>query len=199
MPNWCNNTVTFSHEDPEMIRRVVDGFKGKGMFTQFVPMPVELVETESPAPTRTEEDRERNRRLLAQHGYHNWYDWAQANWGTKWDVTQKYNGDPVVTDDGLSVSISFDSAWNPPLAFYDKMEGLGFGVLAFYHEPGMAFCGRYQEGDECYTIQGNSDWVEQNIPSDINEAMGIAEAMEQWEDDSSEPENTDETTKEIEA
>jgi hypothetical protein len=79
------------------------------------------------------------------------------------------------------------------------MEGLGFGVLAFYHEPGMAFCGRYQEGDDYHDIEGNSTWVKENIPSDIDEAMGIAEGMEDWEDESSEPENTNETTKEIEA
>ena len=205
MPNWCNNTATFSHTDPGMIRRVVDGYTSGGLFTEFHPTPDALVNTEagSPDPADRDEHLKKEQANLADFGHRNWYDWRVANWGTKWDVTQEGNGDPAMTDDGLSVSISFDSAWSPPVGFYEHMtDVLDFVVDAYYYEPGMAFCGRWSSegGDHCIDIRGNSDWAKKNIPDDIDEAMGISEGMADWEDESSEPKNTNnETGKAIEA
>lgn len=189
MPNWCNNTVTFRHEDPEMIRRVVDGYAAEGLFKEFHPIPDKLINTiagfvEHDDPRQAEHARQEQDNL-AEFGHRNWYDWAVANWGTKWDVTQEGQDGPTMADDGLSVSMLFDSAWAPPVEFYQHMtEQLGFVVEAYYYEPGMAFCGKYtsEDGDACYQINGNSQWVQDNIPSDINEAMCIAENMEIWEE-----------------
>jgi len=60
----------------------------------------------------------------------------------------------------------------------------GYQIEAYYYEPGMNFCGRYTNdgGDEYYQIEGNSDWVVDNIPEEIDIAMGISEMMSEWED-----------------
>lgn len=185
MPNWCDNVVTFSHADPEMIRRVVTGYTGEGLMAEFWPIPDKLINTIAGSygdPDQQAELEQRERENILEFGYRNWYDWALDNWGTKWDITSGENGDPSVSEDGLSVQFSFNSAWSPPLGFYERMEGLGFEVDAFYHEPGMAFCGRYRDGnDECYEMRGTADEVEQQIPPEIDEMFAIVENMANWE------------------
>ena len=186
MPNWCQNNVTFQHADPEMIRRVVAGYTGSGLLSEFLPIPDPLVNTmagsygaDDPRQAELEQKEQAN---LAEFGHKNWYDWAVANWGTKWDITAEHNGDPAVSDDGLSVQFSFDSAWSPPMGAYEKMEELGFAVDAFYYEPGMGFCGRYTDGvDDYHEIRGTADEVEQVIPVDIDEMFAIVENMANWE------------------
>ena len=82
-----------------------------------------------------------------------------------------------------AIVLSFDSAWSPPIGFYEKMEELGFSVDAKYYEPGMAFCGHSYDGEDAqYEITGNADWVDDNIPVDINATFAIAENMSYWED-----------------
>lgn len=188
MPNYCNNTVTFRHTDPEMIRRVVDGYASEGLFAEFHPIPDKLINTMAgsygfgdPRQAELEAQEQAN---ITEFGYKNWYDWAVANWGTKWDVTQQHNGDPEMSDDQLEVRISFDSAWSPPVAFYEKMEELGFEVDAYYYEPGMAFCGHYANGiDDYHEIPHTADEAEKVIPREIDEMFAIVESMSMWEED----------------
>ena len=44
MPNWCYNKVTFSHEDPKEITRLINAAKVGKLFNEFYPMPPELLE-----------------------------------------------------------------------------------------------------------------------------------------------------------
>jgi len=155
---------------------------------EFHPTPQELIDTVagsvgskgSPEQLALEAKEASN---MEKYGAANWYDWNIANWGTKWDVGEE-GSDVGYTEGDTTVGLSFDSAWSPPIQFYDKMEELGFTVKAYYYEPGMAFCGCYVDGgDEHYEITGNSEWVNANIPEHINEAMGIADSMMDWEDE----------------
>lgn len=186
MPNWCQNVVTFQHTDPEMIRRVVAGYTGSGLLSEFLPIPDPLLNTMAGSygagDPRQAELEQKEQDNLRDFGHRNWYDWAVENWGTKWDITSEHNGDPTVSDDGLSVQFSFDSAWSPPIAAYEKMEELGFAVDAFYYEAGCAFCGRYSNGiDDYHEIRGTADEVEQVIPKEIDEMFAIVENMANWE------------------
>ena len=180
--------VNFKHADPTMVQRVVAGYNGEGIMKEFHPCPQDLLDTVAgfmgagtPEQAALEAREAAN---LAAYGAKNWYDWCVANWGTKWDISGRDNGAPAVSDDGRSVRFAFDSAWSPPLEFYGRMEELGFTVDAFYYEPGMAFCGRYNEGDDDqYEIKGNSDWVDGNIPQEINDMFAISESMSDWEEE----------------
>ena len=57
---------------------------------------------------------------------------------------------------------------------------MGFAIRAYYYEGGMGFCGSWIDGeDNYYNIEEyKSDWVKENIPSDIDEYMGISDCME---------------------
>jgi len=58
MPNWCNNTVTIKHSDPEMIARVRDAFEQERLCNDFLPNP---------------------------NGEWSW-EHSVNTWGTKWEI-----------------------------------------------------------------------------------------------------------------
>lgn len=163
MPNWCYNRVTLTHENPEMIKRVSDSVEVDNFLREFV----------SPPEDFNYED--------------GWYEWNIENWGTKWSVSAE-----IEESQENSITLVFNSAWSPPLEFYKKLfEDYKFGILAYYHEPGMGFCGKFETNndeilDEYYDIENDLDWVKDNIPEDIDDEMGISsdlEAMQEWGED----------------
>lgn len=177
MPNWCSNVVTFSHDDAEQIKRLVGAFNGDGLMKEFIPVPKELQETTAPNNVNEGE-------MVQKYGYGDWYSFQVNEWGTKWDVSSEEYNRVEYTEGETRVTISFESAWSPPLEFYNKMVAMGFSVDAYYYEPGMAFCGHYESGEDAmFDISGDSAWVKENIPEDINELFDIAGGMEQWEEE----------------
>jgi hypothetical protein len=94
------------------------------------------------------------------------YGTAVEEWGTKWDVNGgDFNiGDPTTEGFGF-----FDTAWGPPIAFYEALEKLGFQIHATYHESGLAFIGQWsnEDGDECFEYDfEDEDWRD-GIPEDL--------------------------------
>jgi len=52
------------------------------------------------------------------------------------------------------------------------------------------FVGEWIDGEDyCYQIEGNSEWVRENIPEHLDEAFAISEGMEQWEEEANEEES----------
>jgi hypothetical protein len=127
MPNWCNNhlTITGDNENLDRIKFYLEDIESKdntspGIFMALVgrDKSIELNEYE--------------------HG-----GWYQANidyWGCKWDVS--YN-EANITYDDESITMSFDSAWSPPVSFIQHLGRL-FNVKCelYYEEPGCDFCGK---------------------------------------------------------
>jgi len=90
MPNWCDNSVTLTHEDPAEIVRAVEAFKRGEFLAELVPN------------TAKEWD----------------YEWCVANWGTKWDVGGDDACEPTISADGHGATFGFSSAWAPPITAY---------------------------------------------------------------------------------
>ena len=182
MPNWCDNSLTMTHDDSAMIKRAVRAFENSTFLNEFIPCPKELSETVSGSYG----DKEEQALLMAQqesnvknYGYATWYDFAIGEWGTKWDV----GGGDVNKIDKNNVKFYFQSAWSPPVEAYRKFEELGFVINAFYYEPGVVFAGQYYDGeDDCYDLSGmDSEQVEEELPEEINEEFGISESMKENE------------------
>jgi len=57
------------------------------------------------------------------------------------------------------VSCSFDSAWAPPVGLYEKLFELGYDIKATYWEPGMAFCGIWDNGTDNYVEYTSKDMI----------------------------------------
>ncbi len=152
MPNWCNNQVEISHEDKAMIDRVEQAF-GKGeLLQEFIPCP-------------EGED---------------WYSFNVTNWGTKWDV----GGDGAYCErvDDNTVTLTFDSAWSPPVEAYCVLKEMGFTIFGYYYEPGMQFAGQWLDGDdEFYQDWGDAQGARDMLPEEFDEMFAISENQAEWE------------------
>ena len=165
MPNWCQNGATFQHEDPTMIARIADAYKEDRLFKEFFPCPPELLVQEEIGENYNDRVAAREAANREQFGFADWYEWAVNNWGTKWDIS---SDDSEPTAQGrFTITVSFNTAWSPPVGFYEKMTDLGFEVTAFYLEEGMGFVGKYtsEDGDDEYNFDGSEDL--EDIPDDI--------------------------------
>ena len=183
MPNWCNNTLELVHEDPAMLERARVAFKEARLCEEFAPVPksLHIVAGRVGDPDeqkKLEEQEELNR---VTHGYANWYDYCVNEWGTKWDVGGDDLGPAQDIPGGLIMA--FDSAWAPPIQFYEKLLDLGFSVRASYYEPGMCFAGIWEDGnDDYYDLSGmTSEQVREELPEHLDEAYGISETMAEYE------------------
>jgi hypothetical protein len=185
MPNWCNNTVNIRHDDPEMIERVRRAFDAGALLNEFIPVPEDLhITAGSLGEAEAQKDLEAQEEVnLHKHGYRNWYDFCVNEWGTKWDIGA--DGQPALDQDGGGLVLNFDSAWAPPINAYEKLMDMGFEILAYYYEPGMAFAGKWDNGDDdYYDYSGmNSDQIAETLPDDLDETFCISEQVAEWEDE----------------
>jgi len=161
MPNWCSNNVTLTSSKENIDALIVELQKpdGEGQVLQSL----------RPRPSSEDE---------------NWYGWNVNNWGTKWEVS--VHDYEIISE--TTVLISFDSAWSPPTTLYEYLENEGWSVRAYYDEPGMAFCGRFEDGFDNYYEYGNMSVAEirEEIPTDIDEMFAISEYREDIELDEEE-------------
>jgi hypothetical protein len=185
MPNWCNNSVFFRHDDPAQIDRLIEAFNAERLFTEFVPCPPALKAETPIGEDYNERVAAKEAANLAEYGHKDWYSWSMENWGTKWDASTGEWNDADRTNEN-QVGLSFDTAWQPPVVFYEKMTELGFKVDAFYLEEGQGFVGKYTstDGDESFNFDGSEDL--EDIPDDIREFWDLDTICE-WRDADDEP------------
>jgi hypothetical protein len=63
-----------------------------------------------------------------------------------------------------------------------------YEVRAFYDEPGMAFAGIYDSGNDDYYEYGDmdSDDIVDNLPQELDEMFAISEQKSYWESENEE-------------
>ena len=194
MPNWCNNGLEISHVSKDMMARVIKAAQSTGnepgLLAEFFPCPEELqivAGSVGPKGSPEQEALELKEDLnVKKFGYKNWYDWQVANWGTKWDICEATVVE--VKDDGYAATLSFDTAWSPPIGAYEKLMELGFEVRGYYYEPGMCFVGCWDNGnDEYYEYSGcDSTNVRDTIGEVLDDMFCISESMAEYEEDEAE-------------
>lgn len=185
MPNWCNNSVEIYHDDPAMIERVRKAFNGEGLLQEFIPVPKELSDTVSgfvPEQEALEAKQAANRE---KYGYSTWYDFCVNEWGTKWEIGA--DGNPAQDIPG-GLMLGFESAWSPPIAAYEKLTEMGFSIRAMYYEPGMAFAGIWEDGNDDFYEYGGLDsaGIADTLPVELDEAFCISEQAAEWEEENQE-------------
>jgi hypothetical protein len=144
MPNHVTNilTVKGTNEKVAEVIKVLMNDNEEVTFDNFFPMPEELRNTTSPTKivSQKEYDSEKSKletklangeqvwstslpitskmqtELIKKHGADNWYDWAVANWGTKWGA---YSGYAISED-----SVFFQTAWSTPYKAMVKLSEL---------------------------------------------------------------------------
>lgn len=151
MPNWCMNNITVSHKNLSMMQRFVHAYNTGGLMNEFLPMPEGYLDNGK------------------------WYDWCISNWGTKWDVgREEYEDHATINKVEMKsgkfyeVNISPNTAWSPPIDFYNHLMDLGYNVHASYFEPGMCFCGIYHNGHDNYVEYTDKDMIPVAIWNEYN-------------------------------
>lgn len=158
MPNWCYNCVTIHNEDSSKIDQIEEELKKED------PAVAQLL---CPRPDDVEE----------------WYDWNVNHWGTKWDLSIL----DYIRDGDNEISFYFDSAWAPPLALYDSLFAEGYEVTAYYHESGMGYCGKYEDGqDYYYEYVANDLQSLEELPEDIENFAGLIDYYNENKEDETE-------------
>lgn len=193
MPNWTNNVLELAHEDPAMIARAQKAFNEDRLLEEFVPVPESLKVVAgrvgadgTPEQELLEAEEKVN---FAKYGYKNWYDYCVNEWGTKWDLCSE--GCPATLGEDGRLTMSFDSAWSPPIGAYEKLVDLGFSVRAYYYEGGMCFAGVWEDGiDDYYDLSDcrNADEMEAELPSVLDEMFAISESVRDYEAENAEEE-----------
>jgi hypothetical protein len=169
MPNWCDNSITLSNSDKtkidaleeELNKENENGRSDANVFNHLRPRPLEEEE--------------------------NWYDWNVNHWGTKWDA-DIYDSS---RQDDNTIYISCGTAWAPPIHLYEYLVENGWQVNALYHEPGMGFCGTYDNeiGDNYYEYDITDLESIEALPEDCIEFGGLREEHEYWKENQEEEGN----------
>jgi hypothetical protein len=76
-----------------------------------------------------------------------WYEWRLDNWGTKWDIYDTHCN----RIDANTLSMTFYTAWSPPIPVFDKLTDMGFDIHARYLDEGWMYVGEYVDGDDWST------------------------------------------------
>ncbi len=182
MPNWCNNFVEVSHEDPAKIRALADALNRGEFCSHVIPTPRELTETiaGSVGEDKRAEHEAQMQSNLEKFGHTDWYSFQTSRWGTKWDCGGDSQAD--VSDDGKMMTASFDSAWSPPIGVYEELYDQGYTVRAYYYESGMCYAGIWEDGiDDCYQDWGDSQGAKDTLPQELDEMFCISESQADWE------------------
>ena len=153
IPDHCK------HGDP-IYKDTCDKRYQEFSFNNIIPMPEELRGTSSPAnvvDTQEEVDKwkeehskwsdmgmgipitkKQHASLLTKYEFDNWYDWAVANWDTKWDASEVY-----LQDDDWMLKYEFETAWSPPEAICHALREQfpDLHISWFFREEGMEMAG----------------------------------------------------------
>lgn len=104
MPNWVYNTLRVINGDPQEVFAFVRSEESMFDFNTLVPQPEGLYHG-SLGPKEFE-----------KYGKNNWYNWNNANWGTKWNAC-----DARYSKKDPEHVILFDTAWDAPAPVFAAM------------------------------------------------------------------------------
>lgn len=138
MPNWCENYLIVK-ASPEIINNMEEAIKNENLFETFVPI-LENIKN------KVTDDVE---------------NWCIENWGTKWDICDpEILRKEVLDTNNAVIIVKFNTAWNPPITFYENLNEKVYEIEAYYAEYGMSIFGKYKDGN-------TEEYEENEIPDDF--------------------------------
>ena len=160
MPNWCENELIITCNDPISFKKFIElsGIdKNNFKFNNIRPIPEKLRSIsnggicingvqytnwyEKPGADPVGIGSAEEEELYHEYGAVNWYEWCCKYWGCKWDAGDvDYMG---LDFDTCEAHLYFSTAWGPPEELYDYIRLFypGIDMNWFYKEPGLQFAG----------------------------------------------------------
>ena len=103
---------------------------------------------------------DKEREECIKKGIPNWYDWNCENWGTKWDSCHV----EFIDETANTVDIQFETAWSPPIEWFNYIYSQGWRVHARYRDEGDMFVGVYENGKDTYIDNPMSVYINRDAP-----------------------------------
>ena len=188
MPNWCNNSITITGDYDTLVQLKPVVEAGEGLLQAIKPMPKALWETTSPTPQPGQGNYKGEQPIV--DGHNNWYDWAAANWGTKWDP--EVHLEFIDNKDGTAeITGWFDTAWGPPLEAIQTLVNDWDSCIIelFYEESGMCFVGCFDSdgGDDYYEYsEATSKTLSDIVPQYLIDHFNLDERLDEYEQEEDE-------------
>ncbi len=167
MANMCFNSLNISgpKEDVQRFLSAVKTNESQFDFNGAVPMPDELKNAQSP---NANPDSQEAQNLIEKYGADNWYSWAIANWGTKWNPSCIDDWDIDDSGNEMNINLCFETPWSPPTEFLLNASKV-YSTLSFWNEF-------YEQGSENIGehIIANGEWTRRNEPEwDSKEGIAL--------------------------
>jgi hypothetical protein len=86
---------------------------------------------------------------IKKYGHPTWYEWANDNWGTKWNPSSA----ELTEESDTSITYEFDTAWSAPepifTALAKKFPKVEIVIKSSYEdpEPWTLFCSKFKNGE----------------------------------------------------
>lgn len=203
MPNWCFQEfeVTGNADDLKTFVKATEIKNDEGHvrygLNHLFPIPEELANTVSGWSSNEEEQAEREKQYAAnteKYGWKDWYDWAYANWSTKWGACEfDWNHfdavAPIVYEDEQTIIVGyFESAWGPASGLIKKISGdypnLIFSIT-FTEESNAFFgCEVFHQGEMVFDAGEDGD-----MPESVSKKWEAAHADENLWDEAYQAQN----------
>jgi hypothetical protein len=180
MPNFVLNSITITHNDPKCIDRIIRGFEGGALFTEFIPEPYDLEKEgrdilEVPTAGRWDkmpveiapEIKPTTVKLPR------WYTWRNEHWGTKWDVGARADDYPPMDAtrvDDNEVQLLIATAWTPPLPIFTYWIKMGYRVFASMDDE-----------NGCFALVFANGWLTEVPVKTVYELLGTYEGPDDSE------------------
>jgi hypothetical protein len=205
MPNWCQQYGEVRGSNKEL-KRFIDAMRVEQTeewkaipewnrtewdMNQLFPIPTELHETiaggfgmsedgtKKPEQIALEEQQAKN---VAKYGYKDWYDWANANWDTKWGACDVEFDEDSFSEESNSIDLHWESAWSPAVGLIRNISAQ-FPELVFgmhFTEEANFFAGFMVFHNGEMTDEGDYNMEDQPEYSDDDE--NYDEKYSEWQD-----------------
>ena len=143
MPNWCNNVLILLGKDAETIYEILQKPDTKVLFES-------LIETNRQMYCKNEKI-DGITEVKIDDKFFDWYNHNRNEYGVKWDIPIQ---DVYVSYWERELQLDFDTAWNPPIEFVQKLSAKypKLEINLKYSESGNYFGGNidFVGGDIIY-------------------------------------------------
>jgi hypothetical protein len=157
MPNWCFNLAEFTFPNKETYDKFRLAIADESIFATFAPLASDSDQTWS-------------------------LEKAVEKWGTKWEPSDwnTLENAPLIEDSEHFLNATFDTAWAPPIGFYETMNAMhNIRVNAMFYEGGEEVFGKCVYNDNVekntyYNYPRNErqlDEIRKDIDEDLDSFM----------------------------